>query len=112
MRARTSCSTRPATRGRRGPPGRRARPARSCWWRSTRRPRPVDPRAICFAEQRIIGARVYTCRDFADAVSLLAGDELDLARPPVAVLPLESVAEAFGLAQAADAPIKVLLQTA
>ncbi|MGK3209265.1 zinc-dependent alcohol dehydrogenase [Amycolatopsis sp. MEPSY49] len=75
-------------------------------------PPPVDLRAVCFAEQRIIGARVYTRRDFADAVSLLAGDGLGLARLPVAVLPLESVAEAFELAQAADAPIKVLLRAA
>ncbi|MEV6620034.1 alcohol dehydrogenase catalytic domain-containing protein [Amycolatopsis sp. NPDC051106] len=75
-------------------------------------PPPVDLRALCFAEQRIIGARVYSRRDFAEAVSLLAGDELGLDRLPVAVLPLESVAEAFELAQAADAPIKVLLRTA
>jgi (R,R)-butanediol dehydrogenase/meso-butanediol dehydrogenase/diacetyl reductase len=49
-------------------------------------PPPVDLRAVCFAEQRIIGAGVYTRRDFADAVSLRPGDELGLARLPVAVL--------------------------
>lgn len=74
-------------------------------------PPPVDLRAVCFGEQRIIGARVYTRRDFADAVALLVGDELGLDRLPVAVLPLESVAEAFELAQADDAPMKVLVET-
>lgn len=70
----------------------------------------VDLRAVCFGEQRIVGARVYTRRDVADALALLVDDVLGLDRLPVAVLPLESVAEAFRLARADDAPMKVLLE--
>ena len=72
-------------------------------------PPAVDLRAVCFGEQRVVGARVYTRADMAQAVALLADDPLGLDRLPVAAFPLDAVAEAFRLAQADDAPMKVLL---
>jgi 2-desacetyl-2-hydroxyethyl bacteriochlorophyllide A dehydrogenase len=72
----------------------------------------LDLRAMCFGEQRLLGARVYTRDDFTEAVALLPDDPLGLDRLPVAVFPLDEVAAAFDEARAGDAPMKVLIDIA
>ncbi|GAA0937661.1 zinc-dependent alcohol dehydrogenase [Pseudonocardia zijingensis] len=72
-------------------------------------PAALDLRAMCFGEQRLLGSRVYTRDDLAEAVALLPDDPLGLDRLPVAVFPLDDAAAAFREARAADAPMKVLL---
>ncbi|OLT06598.1 hypothetical protein BJF90_16145 [Pseudonocardia sp. CNS-004] len=67
---------------------------------------------MCFGEQRLLGARVYTRDDLAEAVALLPDDPLGLDRLPVAVFPLGDAAAAFRAARADDAPMKVLLDIA
>jgi (R,R)-butanediol dehydrogenase / meso-butanediol dehydrogenase / diacetyl reductase len=77
-----------------------------------RDPVALDLRALCFGEQRLLGSRVYTRDDLAEAVALLSGDPLGLDRLPVAVFPLDEAAAAFHEARADDAPMKVLLEIA
>jgi (R,R)-butanediol dehydrogenase/meso-butanediol dehydrogenase/diacetyl reductase len=72
----------------------------------------LDLRAVCFGEQRLLGSRVYTRDDLAEAVALLPDDPLGLDRLPVAVFPLDDAAAAFREARADDAPMKVLLEIA
>lgn len=69
-----------------------------------------DLRAVCFGEHTVVGARVYTRKDFQRAVNLLAGDPLGLDSIPTTVIPLRSVRQAFALATSANAPMKVFLQ--
>jgi threonine dehydrogenase-like Zn-dependent dehydrogenase len=72
-------------------------------------PAALDLQAIAFAEQRLVGVRVYTRADVERAVALIESDELDLGRIPVRVFALEDTAAAFELATAATGVLKVLV---
>ena len=72
-------------------------------------PAALDLQAIAFAEQHLVGVRVYTRADVERAVALIESDELDLGRVPVRVFPLEDTAAAFELATAASGVLKVLV---
>jgi 2-desacetyl-2-hydroxyethyl bacteriochlorophyllide A dehydrogenase len=72
-------------------------------------PAALDLQAVAFAEQRLVGVRVYTRADVERAVALIETDELDLGRIPVRVFALEDTAAAFQLATAASGVLKVLV---
>jgi len=72
---------------------------------------PVDLQAICFKEQSLVGVRVYTRDDVAQAVRLVASGELGLERLPVAEFALDDVAEAFESAAAGQDNLKVLVRS-
>jgi (R,R)-butanediol dehydrogenase / meso-butanediol dehydrogenase / diacetyl reductase len=42
----------------------------------------IDLQALTFAEQRLLGSRVYTDGDIRQAVSMIESDTLNLSRPP------------------------------
>ncbi|MEX0914210.1 MAG: alcohol dehydrogenase catalytic domain-containing protein [Demequina sp.] len=75
-----------------------------------KRPAEVDLRALCFKEQRMVGVRVYTTQDFADAIAMIAGD-LDLSAFPIAHFGLGAVQEAFSAAAEGSDALKVLVST-
>lgn len=70
-----------------------------------------DLRELAFAEQEVIGARVYAREDFVAAVRLIEEGALDLHRLPVSVLPLEEVSVAIAQARSAGAAVKTLIQS-
>jgi len=72
-------------------------------------PAALDLQGIAFAEQRLVGVRVYTRADVERAVALIESDELDLGRVPVRVFALEDTTAAFELATAASGVLKVLV---
>lgn len=69
-----------------------------------------DLRAVCFGEHHVVGARVYTRKDFQRAVDLMPGDPLGLDSLPTAVYSLSSVREAFDSATSSHAPMKIFLR--
>lgn len=69
-----------------------------------------DLRAVCFGEQTVVGARVYTREDFRRAVDLLDDEPLGLDALPAVVFPLASVRDAFDLATSDHAPLKIFLR--
>lgn len=74
-----------------------------------KRPVEVDLQAIAFAEQHVVGVRVYTRANMERAVELVEADALGLGRLPVEVFPLEETPAAFALAMAATGVLKVLV---
>ncbi|MEV6154470.1 alcohol dehydrogenase catalytic domain-containing protein [Nonomuraea sp. NPDC052129] len=72
-------------------------------------PPEVDLRTVNFAEHRLIGTRVYTRDDFAAAVELIEGDELDLAALPITTFPATELAQAFAAAGRGEGSVKVLI---
>jgi 2-desacetyl-2-hydroxyethyl bacteriochlorophyllide A dehydrogenase len=72
-------------------------------------PTAIDLRTVNFAEQRILGTRVYTETDFAEAVRLLAGDELSLRELPTLTFPLGESEEAFATAARGENAMKVFI---
>lgn len=74
-----------------------------------KRPVEVDLQAIAFAEQHVVGVRVYTRANMERAVELIEADALGLGRLPVEVFPLEETPAAFALAMAATGVLKVLV---
>ncbi|MGN7295363.1 zinc-dependent alcohol dehydrogenase [Rhizobium sp. SAFR-030] len=58
-------------------------------------PQPVDLQALSFRELKVFGTRVYTRRDFADAIALLPAMADDLAKMVSATIPLDQVQDAF-----------------
>lgn len=76
-----------------------------------KQPAPVDLQAICFKEQTLVGVRVYTHEDVAQAVRLVASGELGLERLPVAEFALKDVAAAFESAAAGQDNLKVLVRS-
>lgn len=74
-------------------------------------PTSVDLKELALSEQEIIGTRVYTCEDFADAVRYIGEDALGLDRIPVTEYDLESVGEAFAEARSGKGAIKVLVRS-
>jgi threonine dehydrogenase-like Zn-dependent dehydrogenase len=74
-----------------------------------KKPAEVDLQAINFAENTVIGTRVYTREAVERAVELIESDALGLGRLPVEVFPLEDTTEAFTKAMSASATLKVLV---
>ncbi|ABM10037.1 2-desacetyl-2-hydroxyethyl bacteriochlorophyllide A dehydrogenase [Pseudarthrobacter sp. PvP004] len=71
----------------------------------------VDLRELAFAEQEIIGVRVYESADFAESVRLISHHELPLAGIPISEYPLESVEEAFAEARSGTGAVKILVRS-
>ena len=65
-------------------------------------PAAVDLHALTFAEQRLLGSRVYTDADFRQAVSMIEFDTLHLSRLPTQTYGLEEVGDAFAAASQGD----------
>ncbi|HEX2247887.1 MAG TPA: alcohol dehydrogenase catalytic domain-containing protein [Arthrobacter sp.] len=74
-----------------------------------KKPAEVDLQAINFAENTVIGTRVYTREAVERAVELIESDALGLGRLPVEVFPLEDTTDAFTKAMSASATLKVLV---
>lgn len=70
-----------------------------------------DLRELCFAEQTIIGIRVYEHADFEESVALINSGVLRLSELPISEYPLERVQEAFAEARSADRAAKVLIKS-
>jgi (R,R)-butanediol dehydrogenase / meso-butanediol dehydrogenase / diacetyl reductase len=62
-------------------------------------PAAIDLHALTFAEQHLLGSRVYTDADFRQAVSLIESDTLRLSRLPTQTYCLEEVGDAFAASQ-------------
>ncbi|MFP3714927.1 zinc-dependent alcohol dehydrogenase [Puerhibacterium sp. TATVAM-FAB25] len=77
-----------------------------------KKPAELDLQSICFKEQTLVGVRVYTHDDIAEAVDLVASDALGLDRLPVAEFALDDVAAAFESAAAGEDNLKVLVRSA
>ncbi|WP_375423862.1 zinc-binding dehydrogenase [uncultured Friedmanniella sp.] len=71
-------------------------------------PAAIDLHAITFAEQALIGSRVYTHADFGHAISLVEGGTLVLGRLAVQTFPLDAVGRAFEAARQGET-LKVLV---
>lgn len=74
-----------------------------------KQPVPVDLQALTFAENTVVGVRVYTRAAMERAVALIEGGELGLDRIPTQVFALEDTREAFELAMSAGGVLKVLV---
>jgi (R,R)-butanediol dehydrogenase/meso-butanediol dehydrogenase/diacetyl reductase len=74
-----------------------------------KKPAEVDLQALTFAENTVVGVRVYTRADIERAVQLLESDALGLGRLPVEVFALEDTAGAFEKAMSASGVLKVLV---
>ncbi|WGM20508.1 alcohol dehydrogenase catalytic domain-containing protein [Paenarthrobacter sp. OM7] len=74
-----------------------------------KKPVEVDLQALTFAENTVVGVRVYTRADVERAVKLIEGGELGLGRIPVEVFPLEETRAAFTKAMTAGAVLKVFV---
>lgn len=70
-------------------------------------PAAVDLRTVNFAEQTIIGTRVYTDENFAAAVALLEHDDLRLSRLPTLTYSMQDASTAFAAAAQGDRSMKV-----
>jgi (R,R)-butanediol dehydrogenase/meso-butanediol dehydrogenase/diacetyl reductase len=65
-------------------------------------PAAVDLHALTFAEQRLLGSRVYTDADIRQAVSMIESDTLSLSGLPTRTYGLEEVGDAFAAAAQGD----------
>lgn len=74
-----------------------------------KKPVEVDLQALTFAENTVVGVRVYTRADVEEAVALLESNALGLGRLPVEVFALEDVDRAFRKAMSASGVLKVLV---
>jgi len=74
-----------------------------------KKPVEVDLQALTFAENTVVGVRVYTRADVERAVTLIEGGDLGLGRIPVEVFPLEETTAAFTKAMTAGAVLKVFV---
>lgn len=70
-----------------------------------------DLRELAFAEQEVIGVRVYASEDFADAVRLIEEGSLRLDRIPVEIFPLEEAHSAVEQARSAGGAVKILVKS-
>lgn len=77
-----------------------------------KKPAEMDLQALTFAENTVVGVRVYTRADIERAVQLLESDALGLGRLPVEVFALEDTAQAFEKAMSASGILKVLVSPA
>lgn len=74
-----------------------------------KKPVEVDLQALTFAENVVVGVRVYTRADMQKAVELIEQDALGLDRIPVSVFDLADTTAAFEKAMAATDSLKVLV---
>jgi 2-desacetyl-2-hydroxyethyl bacteriochlorophyllide A dehydrogenase len=65
-------------------------------------PAAVDLHALTFAEQHLLGSRVYTDADLRRAVSMIEADTLGLSRLPTQTYGLDQVEDAFAAASQGD----------
>lgn len=72
-------------------------------------PPAVDLRGVNFAEQTLIGTRVYSREDFLTAIGLLEKDELGLASLPTTTYPLSASQDAFDAAGLGEGSVKILI---
>ncbi|BCW68124.1 dehydrogenase [Arthrobacter sp. NicSoilB4] len=77
-----------------------------------KKPVELDLQAITFAENTLVGVRVYTRAAVERAVALIEGGELGLGRVPTQVFALEDAASAFEQAMSAGRVLKVLVSPA
>lgn len=75
-------------------------------------PASLDLHAVTFAEQRLIGSRVYTADDFRTAAAAIDDDTLPLAQLPVRILPLAEASSAFRQSASHPEVVKVLIGSA
>ncbi|MFJ2213942.1 zinc-binding dehydrogenase [Streptomyces sp. NPDC101062] len=74
-----------------------------------KQPPAVDLRGVNFAEQMLIGTRVYSRDDFLAAIALLESDELRLATLPTTTYPLTASQDAFHAAGLGEGSVKILI---
>ncbi|MFC4946745.1 zinc-dependent alcohol dehydrogenase [Pseudonocardia sp. GCM10023141] len=74
-----------------------------------KQPAAVDLQRLTFAEQRLVGVRVYTSEDFRRAVGLVVTGALPLDRLPTTVLPLRRAAAAVDAARSGTDALKVVV---
>jgi 2-desacetyl-2-hydroxyethyl bacteriochlorophyllide A dehydrogenase len=77
-----------------------------------KKPVELDLQAITFAENTLVGVRVYTRAAVERAVALIEAGELGLDRVPTQVFALEDTAAAFEQAMSAGRVLKVLVSPA
>jgi threonine dehydrogenase-like Zn-dependent dehydrogenase len=77
-----------------------------------KKPAEIDLQALTFAENTVVGVRVYTRADVERAVEFLESDALGLGRLPVEVFTLEDTDKAFDKALSAGGVLKVLISPA
>lgn len=74
-----------------------------------KQPEKLDLQALTFAENTVVGVRVYTRADVERAVELLETDALGLGRLPVEIYALDDTSQAFERAMSAGAALKILV---
>ncbi|MBU8864821.1 alcohol dehydrogenase catalytic domain-containing protein [Paenarthrobacter sp. MMS21-TAE1-1] len=74
-------------------------------------PSEVDLRELAFAEQEIIGVRVYERRDFSESVRLIGAGLLPVGAVPISEYPLESAMDAFSEARSGSGAVKVVIRS-
>jgi (R,R)-butanediol dehydrogenase/meso-butanediol dehydrogenase/diacetyl reductase len=77
-----------------------------------KKPTEIDLQALTFAENAVLGVRVYTRADVERAVELIESDALGLGRLPLEVFPLDEVGRAFDKAMSAGGALKILVSPA
>ena len=76
------------------------------------KPEPVDLHAVAFAEQRIVGSRVYRPEDFRAAVDSVNDNRHELHRLPVQTFGLHEAEEACRVASGSPYALKVAVSSA
>ena len=77
-----------------------------------KKPAELDLQALTFAENTVVGVRVYTRAAVERAVELIEGGELGLGRIPTQVFALEDAGRAFEQAMSSGRILKVLVSPA
>lgn len=77
-----------------------------------KKPAEIDLQALTFAENTVLGVRVYTRADIERAVDLIESNALGLGRLPVEVFALEEADRAFARAMSAGGALKILISPA
>lgn len=72
-------------------------------------PLTLEPFALVGQELRLQGSIIYSDDDFAEALSLLAAQAIEVVAMTTSVAPIEGFAEAFGLMRDPEAAMKILL---
>ena len=72
-------------------------------------PAALDLHAVTFAEQHLLGSRVYTADDFTAAATAVDAGTPSLRHLPVQILALDQAAQAFAYAASQPAVVKVMV---
>ena len=75
-------------------------------------PQPVDLQTLSFRELRVLGTRVYTRQDFADAIALLPAMADDLGKIVSTTIPPDQVQSAFERLVDGAPDLKIIVITA